>query len=65
MKAMDREPTQRVKRQPNGLLEPYTVMLEGQQVVVRARSVIEAAQKAQAEVDKIKVNKKVEAGDGS
>ena len=47
---------ERQAQQPNGLLEPYTVMLD-HPVVVRARNLDEAVELAKGQVSK-------EAGDG-
>ena len=37
---------ERTKKQPNGLLEPYTVMIQGRPVVVKASNIDEAIEKA-------------------
>lgn len=60
---MDRKLTQRQKKQSNGLLEPYTVMLQGRPVVVRASSIEEASIVAQKEVSPKATNGNEEDGD--
>lgn len=61
---MDKKLTQRKKNQAHSLLEPYTVMLDGRPVVVRARSVDEALKLA-AKTEVSETNGKREEGDDS
>lgn len=53
------------KPQSNGLLEPYTVMLDSGSVVVEARSLDEAIAKAMKANDAPTGNEKEEEGDVS
>jgi hypothetical protein len=58
---MDKKLSQRQKRQPNGLLQPFTVMMFGRPYPVQATDAADAEKKAKALV---KAEQKEEEGDG-